>query len=247
MPREGIRLRLRLGNTLPVNAIGGTPWRDNQSQNLLENWRYGFGEATVSGDLDIWTGQVTGAALTAPSSGQRPTAGTGGWQFTSANTSALGGAAAIAAAVQGATPYTLHTSASVTGNGIFLSFADDTVDNKYHVQQRVSNVSLRTGRRDGTNANLDAAITFGTGRHTISYVFDGTLLTTYFDGVAVAGPSTPARDPSPLNVMGLGFINRLNPANYTDCFINEVLIYAGALTSDEMSSVHNNLDQEYPP
>lgn len=217
----------------------GTQHWERALTGLLEYWRAGALETTVSGNLQEWGGCVEGSVMAAPAVGQRPTPGPGGgWSFLTANLTMLAGAAAIAPQIDGAKPHTLVSCVDTPVVGsYFFSAADDTSPSIVNSVARTNFNTARVQRTDGASDNYlpfepwDVPPTV----RALGYTFTGTHLQWFSDGAAVGAPFAVTKFGVGFNRLVFGARGDSTPSSF---FTGEILSQAlclGALSDVEMA------------
>lgn len=241
-----VDLAENLAVDLAENLAPGGTWRDTEVPDIAEYWRYGFGEGTVSDNLQTWTGQLAESLLAAPSSGQRFTPGSNAWTLTSGNSTILQGAAAIAALLQGTNAYTVYWIGSATANGETVAAANSASESQYHsVARRLAGGTVRYTRRNTSSDNKDGVVAWS-GTNVTATVFDGTNVELYFDKVSVIGPSAVTVSPTTLNTFAIGGTPDLSPSLFMSGTVSEVIVASAAHDSSTVEAITDLLNGDYP-
>ena len=224
-------------------APGG--WR-NSVTGLVEYWRWGYGETLIGGNLDSWTGQVSGDLLTAPSAPQRPTPGAKGWTFVPANSTVVYGAAsAVLSAVSGAAAHTaiVTISPGASVDDCPWMFCDPSSDSVQTNLYQSSGTSWVYRRRSGTIQALNFTGP-SSGLAVVAVTYDGTNGRVYLDGSLVAGPTAQSHAPAVTRV-SLGAAEDLNPGSYWTGDVHDFMVCDSALDAAEISTISTQLLAEY--
>lgn len=253
MPKIGLSLRLKLGERLPLQLIpdedapsGG--WRSSVTS-VVGSWVYGYGETTVSGELDMWEDEISGEVVSAVSSTQRPADSGTAWVFDDSTNDVLLGAATMAALLEGSA-HTLvarcevddtagHTPVCVGSNG------------SVHRTNMLTTVTLNLNQANlrgvggAIGSNSTTALVVNT-PSTMGLVYDGSDLNSYVDGVDESTTAISGENPTSLNRVCIGARYQNGSfALYHSGPIYGILISTAGLDSTEMASIHSNYAAEY--